>query len=77
MSIKNNYSKRELDVYLAFANNITFKFVLGNPHKSYQDRNILQHIFEEDYLVKGSSICFDKTNKKSTTFFLSCFFVEK
>lgn len=62
--LDNLYSKRELDIYLAFANNITFKFVLGNPYKSYQDRNILQHIFEEDYLVKGSSISFDKTDKK-------------
>lgn len=62
--LDNLYSKRESDIYIAFANSITFKFVLGNPYKSYQDRNILQHIFEEDYLVKGSSISFDKTNKK-------------
>lgn len=53
------YSK-DLEIFIKFANNITFKLVLGNPHKSIALRNELQQIFEENYKVCGSSIEINK-----------------
>lgn len=52
------YSK-DLEIFIKFANNITFKLILGNPHKSVALRNELQQIFEENYKVCGSSIQID------------------
>lgn len=52
------YSK-DLEILIKFANNITFKMILGNPHKSFALRNELQQIFEENYKVCGSSIQVD------------------
>ena len=52
------YSK-DLEILIKFANNITFKMVLGNPHKSSALRSELQQIFEENYKVCGSSIQID------------------
>lgn len=52
------YSK-DLDVYIRFANNITFKIIFGNPHKSASLRSEIQQIFEENYKVCGSSIQID------------------
>ena len=52
------YSK-DLDIFLKFANGITFKMILGNPHKSAALRSELQQIFEENYKVCGSSIQID------------------
>lgn len=49
------YSK-DLEVFIKFANNITFKMVFGNPHKSAALRSEVQQIFEENYTVCGSSI---------------------
>lgn len=40
------YSK-DLEILIKFANNITFKMVLGNPHKSSALRSELQQIFED------------------------------
>lgn len=57
------YSK-DLEVFIKFANNITFKIVFGNLHKSHELRCVIQNIFEEVYKVQGSSIQFDKTGKK-------------
>ena len=54
------YSK-DLEVFIKFANNITFKMVFGNPHKSGALRNEIQQIFEENYTVCGSSIQIDGT----------------
>ena len=52
------YSK-DLDIFIKFANGITFKMILGNPHKSAALRSELQQIFEENYTVCGSSIQID------------------
>ena len=53
------YSK-DLEILIKFANNITFKMILGNPHKSSALRSELQQIFEENYKVCGSSIQIDE-----------------
>lgn len=52
------------EIFIKFANAITFKIVFGNPHKSAEMRSVFKNIFEENYLVQGSSIQFDKTGKK-------------
>ena len=48
--------KSDLEVFIKFANGITFKIIFGNPHKSAQLRNIFQNIFEEQYKVMSSTI---------------------
>lgn len=55
------YSK-DLEILIKFANGITFKMILGNPHKSSALRSEIKEIFEERYKVCGSSIQID--NKK-------------
>lgn len=55
---------QDLEVFIKFANQIIFKIVFGNPHKSHELRCVVQNIFEEVYKVHGSSIQFDKTGKK-------------
>lgn len=52
------------EIFIKFANDITFKFVFGNPYKSAFIREEFIQIFEENYTVNGSSIQFDKNNKK-------------
>ena len=52
------YSK-DLDIFIKFANNITFKLILGNPHKSAHLRSELKEVFEERYKICGSSIQID------------------
>lgn len=49
------YSK-DLEILIKFANNITFKMILGNPHKSAFLRSEIQQIFEENYKVCSSTI---------------------
>lgn len=56
--LDNLYSK-DLDVFIKFANNITFKMIFGNPHKSAALRSEIRQIFEEYYKVCGSSIQID------------------
>ena len=56
--LENIYSK-DLEILIKFVNNITFKMILGNPHKSASLRSELQQIFEENYKVCGSSIQID------------------
>lgn len=55
--------KNDLEVFLKFANGITFKFVFGSPYKSHELRTVFKNIFEEVYDVRGSSIGFDKSGK--------------
>lgn len=52
------YSK-DLDIFIKFANGITFKMILGSPHKSAALRSEIKKIFEEEYEVCGSSIQID------------------
>lgn len=49
----------DLEILIKFANNITFKMILGNPRRSASLRSELQQIFEENYKVCGSSIQID------------------
>lgn len=51
--------KNDLEIFIKFANAITFKMVLGNPHRSAALRKELQEIFEERYKVCGSTIQID------------------
>lgn len=48
--------KDDLELFIKFANYITFKIILGNPHKSAELRSVFKNIFEETYKVCGSSI---------------------
>ena len=52
-------NKPDLAIYIKFANNVTFKMILGNPHKSRFLREEIKNIFEENYQVQGSSIQID------------------
>lgn len=45
-----------LEVFIKFANHITFQIVFGNPHKSAELRSVFKNIFEEIYDIQGSSI---------------------
>ena len=47
---------KDVDIYMKFVNGITFKVILGNPHKSVEIRSVFKNIFENNYCVKGSSI---------------------
>ena len=51
----------DLEVYIKFANKITFKVVFGNVKKSYELRTVFKNIFNGIYSVRGSSIGFKKT----------------
>ena len=52
------YSK-DLEIFIKFVNDITFKMIFGNPHKSATLRSEIKQIFEENYKVCGSSIQID------------------
>lgn len=58
--LDNLYSK-DLEILIKFANNITFKMILGQPHKSATLREEIKQIFEENYKVCDSSIQIDGT----------------
>ena len=58
--LDNLYSKN-IELYIKFANKITFKVVLGNPHKSAEIRSVFKNIFEDYYHIKGSTIQIDGT----------------
>ncbi len=51
------------EVYIKFANGITFKIVFGNPHKGREQRKVFENIFSETYKVCGSSMEIDKNRK--------------
>jgi IS605 OrfB family transposase len=53
--------KNDLEVFIKFANDITFKIIFGSPKKSHEIRNVFQNIFEEYYKIQGSSIQIDGT----------------
>lgn len=56
--------KGKPDIFIKFANNITFKVVFGEHRKSREQRCVFQQIFEENYLVQGSSISYEKTKSQ-------------
>ena len=58
--LKHLYDK-DLELFLKFANGITFKIILGNPHKSAALRSEFKNIFEEYYEVNTSTIEFSGT----------------
>ena len=49
----------DLEIFIKFANNITFKIELGKPHKSAELRSVFKNIFDEKYDVRGSTIEID------------------
>ena len=51
----------DLEVYIKFADDITFKIIFGNVKKSYELRTVFKNIFNGTYSVRGSSIGFKKT----------------
>ena len=59
MEFLDNLYSKDLEIFIKFANGITFKMILGNPHKSHGLRSELKEIFEENYKICGSSIQID------------------
>ena len=59
MEFLDNLYSKDLDIFIKFANGITFKMIFGNPHKSHALRNEIKEIFEENYKICGSSIQID------------------
>ena len=53
--------KSDLELFIKFANKITFKVIVGQPHKSAEIRSVFKNIFEDYYHIKGSSIEFSGT----------------
>lgn len=52
--------ENNVDVFIKFANAITFKVVFGNPYKSAELRSVFKKIFNETYSVCGSTIQISK-----------------
>ena len=48
--------KTDLEIFIKFAGKVTWKLILGNPHKSRFLREELKQIFEENYHIQGSTI---------------------
>lgn len=57
----NKLYDKDLELFIDFANNITFKIELGQPHKSAELRSVFKNIFDEVYDVRGSTIEIDGT----------------
>lgn len=53
--------KSDLELFIKFANKITFKVIVGQPHKSSEIRSVFKNIFEDYYHIKSSSIEFSGT----------------
>ena len=53
--------KSDLELFIKFVNKITFKVIVGQPHKSAEIRSVFKNIFEDYYHIKGSSIEFSGT----------------
>lgn len=51
--------KDDFEMFIKFANDITFKIVFGNPHKSRELRSVFENIVNEIYDVQGSTIGID------------------
>ena len=51
------------EVYLKFCNNITFRFVFGNPWNGREQRKVFEKIFDETYYVCASSIEINRNGK--------------
>ena len=52
----NHLYKNDLEIFIKYANHITFQIVFGNPHRSAELRSVFKNIFDSTYEVKGSSI---------------------
>lgn len=46
----------DLELFINFTDNITFKLVLGVPYKTAELRSVFKKIFEGEYIPQGSSI---------------------
>lgn len=53
----NNHSyNSDFEVFIRFANDITFKLIFGSPYKSAELRDVFRNVFNGSYQVNGSSI---------------------
>ena len=57
---KEHLYKDDFEMFIKFANDITFKVIFGNPHKSKELRSIFGNIVDGIYNVGGSSIGIDR-----------------
>lgn len=62
-NILQHLDDKDLEVFIKFVNNINFKIIFGNPHKSKALRAEIYEILNSNYQIKGSSIQID--NNKS------------
>lgn len=56
---KEHLYKDDFEMFIKFANDITFKIVFGNPHKSRELRSVFEKIVDGTYDVQGSTIGID------------------
>ena len=48
--------EKDLELFIGFVNEITFKLEFGMPHKSTEIREVFRQIFEENYSIRDSKI---------------------
>ena len=56
---KEHLYKDDFEMFIKFANDITFKIIFGNPHKSRELRSVFEKIVDGTYDVQGSTIGID------------------
>ena len=56
---KEHLYKDDFEMFIKFANDITFKIIFGNPHKSRELRSVFENIVDGTYDVQGSTIGID------------------
>lgn len=56
---KEHLYKDDFEMFIKFANDITFKIIFGNLHKSRELRSVFEKIVDETYDVQGSTIGID------------------
>ena len=56
---KEHLYKDDFEMFIKFANDITFKIIFGNPHKSRELRSVFENIVDGIYDVQGSTIGID------------------
>lgn len=56
MDFSDHLYSKDLEIFIKFANDITFKMLFGNPRKSAYIRSELLQVFEENYGIGCSSI---------------------
>lgn len=62
--LEDHLYEKDLTVYMKFVNHIRFKIIFGNPYQSRYIRSMIYNVLDGTFEPKGSSLCFDKSNKK-------------